>query len=240
MSHELRTPLNAINGFSEIMASEMFGPLGDRRYIDYAKDILESGNHLLSLINDILDLSKVEAGKLELDERDLDPDEAVRACLRIVSERAHEGEIQLVNMVDPELPRLNADERALKQIAINLLSNAVKFTLPGGKVTVRAGIAGDGCFVLTVSDTGIGMEEDEIVTALTPFSQVESSLVRKHDGTGLGLPLAKSLVELHGGTLEIVSEPGVGTNVHARFPAARIVEKEPSRNDTSAARNAAR
>ena len=180
----------------------------------------------------------MEAGKLELDERDLDPAEAVLACLKIISERAHEGEVLLVNMLDRELPRLYADERALKQIVINLLSNAVKFTPPGGKVTVRAGIGGDGCFVLTVSDTGIGMKADEIVTALTPFSQVESSLVRKHDGTGLGLPLVSSLVELHGGRLEIVSEPGVGTNVHARFPAARIVQNDPAGTHAAAARDA--
>ncbi len=235
VSHELRTPLNAINGFSEIMATEMFGPLGDPRYTEYAKDIFDSGTHLLTLINDILDLSKVEAGKLEIYENEVDIAKTVQACLRIVKERAKEGDVALVVKVEDSTPHLVADERALKQIIINLLSNAIKFTPPGGKVTVRAGIAGDGGFRLTVSDTGIGMEEEEIVTALTPFAQVESAFSRKYEGTGLGLPLVKSLVELHGGTLEIVSEPGVGTNVHACFPAARVMEIEASPNESAGA-----
>ncbi len=235
VSHELRTPLNAINGFSEIMVSEMFGPLGNPRYADYARDIYDSGTHLLSLINDILDLSKVEAGKLELDENEVDTAETVQACLRIVKQRANEGDVALVNKVGRGVPHLMADERALKQIIINLLSNAIKFTPPGGKVTVRAGIAGDGGFRISISDTGIGMAAEDIATALTPFAQVESSFSHKQDGTGLGLPLVKSLVELHGGTLEIVSEPGVGTNVHAWFPAARIIESEASPNQSAGA-----
>ncbi len=225
VSHELRTPLNAINGFSEIMADEMFGPMGDARYLDYAQDIYQSGTHLLALINDILDLSKIEAGKLELDEQDVDVSEAIHSCLRIVTERAKEGKVGVATEIDANLPGLLADPRAIKQIVINLLSNAIKFTPPGGKVTTRAGVAGDGRFVISVSDTGIGIAAEDIATTLAPFGQVDGSLSRKHEGTGLGLPLVKSLVELHGGTLEIVSQPGIGTNVHARFPAARILER---------------
>ncbi len=225
MSHELRTPLNAIIGFSELMARETFGSLGNDKYRDYARDINESGAHLLSLINDILDLAKIEARKLKLDEKPVDLGAAVSSCLRLVKERAKEHKVRLVNRVDPGLASLRADERAVKQIVLNLLSNAVKFTPEGGRITVEAGIDGD-ALRLAVRDTGIGIAADDIPKIMEPFRQVDGSLARTYEGTGLGLPLVKSLVELHGGTLTLESEVGVGTVATARFPASRIVGDE--------------
>ncbi len=221
MSHELRTPLNAIIGFSEMMCLETFGPVGGAQYREYVRDIYDSGTHLLSLINDILDLSKVEAGKLELYEEPVDIAKAVISCLRIVKERAKENGIQLANRLGGDLPRLFADERAVKQIVLNLLSNAIKFTPVGGKGTVHAEIDEDGCFAISVTDTGIGIDADDIPKMFTPFSQVDDSLTRKQEGTGLGLPLVKSLVEKHGGTIELESELGRGTTATIRFPAGR-------------------
>jgi PAS domain S-box-containing protein len=225
MSHELRTPLNAVIGFSETMQQEMFGPLGNERYKQYAKDIFDSGSHLLSLISDILDLSKVEAGKFDLNEQELDLAQAVGACRRITEQRAKEAGVTLATRLGSDLPRLWADERAVKQIILNLLSNAVKFTPAGGKVTVHAGIDEDGCFVLSVSDTGIGIGADDIPKILMPFSQVDSSFSRQQEGTGLGLSLIKSLIEMHGGTIELESELGDGTIVTVRFPAERVLHR---------------
>lgn len=224
MSHELRTPLNAINGFSEIMCKQMFGPLGDARYIEYARDINESGSHLLGLINDILDLSKIEAGMFELKEEAVDVAQVVSACRRIIRERAKEAGLTLATRLKGGLPRLWSDKRAVKQIVLNLLSNAVKFTPAGGKVTLQVEIDEDGCFSLIVSDTGIGISADDIPKVFTPFSQVDSSLSREHDGTGLGLPLTNSLVELHGGMIELESELGNGTIVTVRLPAERVLD----------------
>ncbi|MDX1575591.1 MAG: PAS-domain containing protein, partial [Kiloniellales bacterium] len=222
VSHELRTPLNAIIGFSEVMQNEMFGPIGDRHYKDYAADIHDSGHHLLSLINDILDLSKIEAGKFELHETTMTVSDTVEAALRLVEQRADKAGVELVRTVTPQLPRLYADGRALKQVLLNLLTNAVKFTPEGGRVTIGAELGAGGDLVLTVADSGVGMSAEDLEQALTPFGQADSDIARQQEGTGLGLPLSKHLVELHGGSLTIESTPGAGTTVRASFPAARL------------------
>jgi len=223
MSHELRTPLNAIIGFSEIVAGELFGPINSRRYVEYAHDIHTSGIHLLSIISDILDLSKIEAGRRDLFESLVDLYEAAESSLRLVRGRAENGGVKLVNgIVRQTVPRIEADERAVKQILLNLLSNAVKFTPEHGRVSVRAELRPDGALAVTVEDTGIGIAPDNIPRALAPFSQVDNSLSRRYEGTGLGLPLVKSLIELHGGSLELTSEVGKGTVAIVVFPAARV------------------
>jgi two-component system cell cycle sensor histidine kinase PleC len=220
MSHELRTPLNAINGFSEIMVGEMFGSLGDPRYRDYAKDILDSGQHLLTLINDILDMSKIEAGKMNLRFEPLSLDEVAHDALRLVRHRAESQGLAL-KVEFPQLPEVEADYRALKQVLLNLLSNALKFTPRGGAVTVggvlRQGPLGE-VVRLSVSDTGIGIAQEDLARLARPFEQVESQHSKTQQGTGLGLALTKSLVELHGGALEIESMPGAGTTVSFNLP----------------------
>jgi len=223
MSHELRTPLNAIIGFSEIIQAETFGPVGNSKYLEYAVDIHKSGEHLLALINDILDLSKIEVGKVDLREEDVDVSRAIRSCLLLVKERAETTHVSLESEIAENLPPLYADERKLKQILINLLSNAIKFTPAGGKVAVRARSSLDDGYVLQVVDTGIGIAEEDIALALAPFSQIDSDFSRKYEGTGLGLPLTKALTELHGGALSLESKVGIGTTVTVRFPAPRIV-----------------
>ena len=223
MSHELRTPLNAIIGFSEIVAGELFGPIGATRYVDYARDIHTSGIHLLSIISDILDLSKIEAGRRELSESAIDLYEMAELALRLVRGRAENGGVRMVNGIAPgQMPRVFADERAVKQILLNLLSNAVKFTPDGGRVAVAAELRGDGSLAVSVDDTGIGIAPENIPRALAPFSQVDSTLTRRYEGTGLGLPLVKSLIELHDGTLELESEEGKGTLATIVFPARRV------------------
>ena len=222
MSHELRTPLNAIIGFSEIMERELMGPLGTATYRDYSRDIHESGRHLLDIINDILDLSRIEAGRMELREEGCDPAHMVAACLRMIRERAETARVTVVADVAAELPHLWADERLIKQVLLNLLSNAVKFTPAGGRITVQARVDG-GCATFSVRDTGIGMTAEQIPLVLKPFIQVDSSLARRYEGTGLGLPLAKSLIELHGGRLNIESTPGRGTTVTVSLPANRLL-----------------
>ncbi|HET6224306.1 MAG TPA: PAS domain S-box protein [Dongiaceae bacterium] len=221
VSHELRTPLNAIIGFSEVMHHEMFGPLGKAQYKEYAKDINDSGVHLLAIINDILDVSKIEAGKFELHKEKLHLAEVVRACLRLVKDRASANKLALKTEVAEDLPSLHADPRAVKQILINLLSNAVKFTPAGGEVRVAARRDGNGDFVLSVSDTGIGIATKDIPKAMAAFSQVESALTRKYAGTGLGLPLVRLLAELHDGSMRLDSQPGIGTTVTVRLPQPR-------------------
>jgi two-component system cell cycle sensor histidine kinase PleC len=216
MSHELRTPLNAIIGFSEIMESGMFGPLGADKYHEYCSDIHGSGQYLLDVINDILDMSKIEAGRIRLDFEDLKLDPLLNEAMRVVSARAQDKQLKLSARISPEL-RLRADRRALKQIALNLLSNAVKFTPAGGRVTVR-GRATDHCIVLGIADTGIGIAKDALTKLGRPFEQVESQLTKSHQGSGLGLAIAKSLVELHGGRMSIRSTLGKGTLVVVRLP----------------------
>ena len=222
MSHELRTPLNAIIGFSEIIKNQTFGPVGSAQYRDYAKDINDSGLHLLALINDILDLSKVESLKDELDEENLDIPGVIASATTLVRQRAHKNNLALELELEDDLPLLRADQRKLKQILINLLTNAIKFTPAGGRVTIKAWCRADSGYVFQVADTGIGIAPEDIPKALSQFGQVDSELGRKHEGTGLGLPLTKALVELHGGSLDLQSKPGAGTTVTVRFPAARI------------------
>ena len=222
MSHELRTPLNAIIGFAQIIRDEMFGALGSAKYRDYAADINDSGQHLLDLINDILDLSKIESGKAELYEDDFDVTPLLRSALNMVRERAISGDVTLETEIPDGLHALHADERKLKQILVNLLSNAVKFTKPGGVVTLRTWCNVRSGYLFQVEDTGIGMAQEDIPRALAQFGQIDSALNRQYEGTGLGLPLSKTLTELHGGTLDLQSEPGVGTIVTLRLPAARL------------------
>lgn len=225
MSHELRTPLNAIIGFSQIMSDELLGPLGDKVYLEYARDIKASGEHLMSIINDILDLSKVEAGKTQLNEQDVDISSVIKSCLRLMEERAAAGKIAMTSEVPQSPLMLRCDERLMRQIILNLLSNAVKFTPRGGKVTVSAAIVADEGFTLTVSDTGIGIAEADIPKAMSPFMQVDNSLSRKFNGTGLGLPLVDSFTRLHGGTFQLDSKVGEGTSAIIRLPADRIIEQ---------------
>jgi signal transduction histidine kinase len=222
MSHELRTPLNAIIGFSSTMRSETFGPLSDK-YMEYAGDINSSGEHLLELINDILDASSMEAGKLELGEENLGVGKSVEAAMRMVNDRADEKNIRLTSNIDDDLPMLHADKRRLMEILLNLLSNAIKFTPPDGEVALTASLDDGDAHVFTMTDTGIGMDEEELAKAMSKFGQVDSGLGRKQEGTGLGLPLTQGLVELHGGTLEIDSKKGEGTTVTVRFPPERTV-----------------
>jgi PAS domain S-box-containing protein len=224
MSHELRTPLNAILGFSEVISDELFGPLGNRRYAEYARDIYRSGSHLLDLVNDILDIAKLEAGKVELHESTIALPDVIGQCLTLLRDRAQTGGVALDLDLPENLPALIADERTLKQILLNLLTNAVKFTCDGGRVTVSAALAADG-LSLSVSDTGIGMSDEDIAVALSAFGQVHSRVTRRHQGTGLGLPISRSLAQLHGGDLAIESSPGAGTTVTVRFPASRLVGK---------------
>jgi PAS domain S-box-containing protein len=222
VSHELRTPLNAIIGFTEIMRDEIFGPVGSLQYRDYLGDIHASARHLLDVINDILDIAKAEAGKLELDEEEVAIDAVIRAATRLVQERAHRSEQTIMINAPAALPLLYADERKLKQILLNLLTNAIKFTPQGGRIDVIARLDAGGDFVLEVADTGIGIAPDDIATALTPFGQVDGKLSRKYEGTGLGLPLTRAMVELHGGTLSIASVLREGTTVTIRLPAVRV------------------
>ena len=223
MSHELRTPLNAIMGFSEIIRQQQFGPIGQTKYLEYASDIHASGEHLLKIINDILDLSKIEAGRFALHEEVVAPADVVDRCVRLIRGRAAAAGVEIEVFAPPEPPLLRAGDRALMQVLINLLSNAVKFTPEGGTVSVGLSFLANGDLELRVADTGIGMSAADIGVALTPFGQIDNVLARRHQGTGLGLPLAKSLVELHGGALSIESEPGHGVMVRTTFPAARVL-----------------
>ena len=222
MSHELRTPLNAIIGFSSTMQSETFGSLNEK-YLEYANDINHSGEHLLELINDILDVSAIEAGKLELQEADLDVGKVIDATIHMIKTRAAEGGIRLTINADDGFPILHADKRRLMQILLNLLSNAVKFTPADGEVSLTAVLDSENAYVFTVSDTGIGMDEEDLTKAMSAFGQVDSGLNRKNEGTGLGLPLTRGLVELHGGTIDVESVKSRGTTVTVRFPPERTV-----------------
>ncbi|HEX9768740.1 MAG TPA: ATP-binding protein [Kiloniellales bacterium] len=219
MSHELRTPLNAINGFSEMIAMEMFGPIGDERYREYVEQINFSGNHLLAVINDILDISKVEAGKSELNMDELDPSDLIRSAVELMRERASQGGLELNIEISPDLPIVVADGRRIQQVLLNLLSNAIKFTPEGGEVMVRARWSPEFGLQVSIRDTGIGISADKIHMVFEPFGQVENAFTKKYEGTGLGLPLAKALVELHGGDFTMESELNVGTTVSFTLPA---------------------
>jgi len=223
MSHELRTPLNAIIGFSEIMQAGLFGPLGSPRYDGYIADIRHSAGHLLTVINDILDLAKIEANSFRLHEGIIAPGDIIASALRLVKPRADGAGVGLSHDKAHGELVIKVDETALKRVLINLLSNAVKFSEPGTTVTVRSAFNADGDFTIAVIDEGIGMAPEEIPIALTPFRQVNTGLQRKYEGTGLGLPIAKQLVELHGGSLTITSAPKVGTSVVVTLPYARVM-----------------
>jgi signal transduction histidine kinase len=222
MSHELRTPLNAIIGFSEIMFAEPYGPLGDKRYKQYAQDIHGSGGHLLSIINDILDLSKIEAGQAELNEEEVDLAALTAAVARIIQERAATAGITFHAESGEGLPWVRADRRALKQILLNLLSNAVKFTPKGGEVGLRMAVDADRGLRMIVYDTGIGIDPQDIPRAMSAFGQVDASWSRRYEGAGLGLPISRALIRLHGGTLDLESQPGTGTIVTVRLPPGRV------------------
>ena len=221
MSHELRTPLNAIIGFSEIIKTQTFGPRSER-YPDYAGHILHSGMHLLALINDILNLSKLEAGRLTLHEENVDLRSLVESCITLVETQALRAKIRLSVSLDEHVRSIRADDRRLRQILINLLSNAVKFTPDGGQICISSAQENGG-LAIAVSDSGIGMAPEDIPKAMTPFGQINSRVRRKQEGTGLGLPLAKQLVELHGGTFRIESKPNSGTTVTFVLPAERVI-----------------
>jgi len=224
MSHELRTPLNAILGFAEVMQGETYGALGSSRYKEYLSDMHMSGTHLLSVINDVLDIARCEAGRGELQEEIFDPATKIADAIQMISMQAAKAEIALFSEIAPALPFLKADSRRIGQILLNLLSNAVKFTPAGGTVTVRAS-AGENGLTLQVADTGIGMAPEDFAKALEPFGQVDSSLARKYEGTGLGLPLTRQMVELHGGVLTLESVPRQGTVVTVILPPERLVDQ---------------
>jgi len=226
MSHELRTPLNAVIGFSEVLCLQMFGPLGDARYRHYARDIRNSGQHLLSLINDILDLSRLDAGQGSLHEEALDLGKLLDDAVRMVEPQAAKASLNLTKAFARDLPRVFVDERRIKQVVINIVSNAVKFTPAGGTVSVTADASPAG-IAICIRDTGIGMAQADVPRAFERFGQVDSTLARKYEGAGLGLPLARELIELHGGSLMLESAPGFGTTVTITLPARRVVP-EPS------------
>ena len=221
MSHELRTPLNAIIGFSEIIAHELFGPLGNEKYRDYMKDIHQSSLHLLSIINDVLDMSKIEAGKLELSKEPLNIRHLIGEVIRMMRERADSRGVGLVTKLSDEEVEIWADERAMKQIFLNLLSNAIKFSRDGGEVCIRVISDEPGLAVVEFEDHGIGMNEEELERALQPFGQAKPSTTRNYGGTGLGLPITKGLIEAHGGKLAIESRAGQGTIARISLPTER-------------------
>jgi signal transduction histidine kinase len=235
MSHELRTPLNAIIGFSEMMQREVLGALGNEQYRAYVTDIHRSGTHLLEIINDILDLSKAEDGKLELYEEVFDLRETIRSVHQLISARIGDSGLSDSVELPADLPLLRADERKTKQLLLNLVTNAVKFTPPGGHVGIASRFDPATGVSLTVSDTGIGIAPENIARVLEPFEQVDSSFSRAQQGSGLGLPLVKAIVELHGGTLAVNSEVGVGTKVSVTFPPQRAVLEPLTAQSLSAA-----
>ena len=224
MSHELRTPLNAILGFSEIIAQECFGPVGSPRYKEYAGDIHSSGAHLLSLINDLLDVAKIEAGKMEIHPHPLDARTTLELALKLVGAKARERRQELTIDVEASAPPLYADERALKQILINLVSNAVKFTPEGGRISVVGGLARDGGFQIAVRDNGPGIPRDKLDRIFMPFNQVDNRYDRQAGGTGLGLALVRGLAELHGGRAWLESEPGKGCSAFVVLPSTLPVD----------------
>ena len=227
MSHELRTPLNAIIGFSELMQSGLFGPLGSERYEEYVRDIQGSGNYLLGVINDILDMSKIEAGRFSIDREQIDLCPLVRETVRVISLQAAQKSITIETKIADSMT-LNADRRAIKQIAINLLSNAVKFTGPGGKISLRARKM-SGAVILTIEDNGCGIPREALKKLGKPFEQVENQFTKSHAGSGLGLAISRSLAQLHGGALKIRSTAGVGTIVSVRIPVKKKAAAQPSR-----------
>ncbi len=225
MSHELRTPLNAVLGFSELLMSEAFGPLGSPRYRDYAADIRDSGEHLLALINDILDLSRSEAGRMPMASEAVELVSMVAQVVGLVRDKADEGDVAVQADIARDLPMLLGDPRAIRQMLLNLLSNAVKFTPRGGKALVTAAVMPDGGIGVMVADTGIGIPAADLFRIQEPFERADVTIARDTDGAGLGLPIVKRLVELHGGRLELTSEIGVGTSAVLIFPTSRSLPR---------------
>jgi signal transduction histidine kinase len=227
ISHEIRTPLNAIIGFSEVMMEERFGAIGNERYRQYLRDIHASGGHLLSLINDLLDLSKIEAGKIDLTFADVPINDLTQQCVAIMQPQASRERIIIRTSLSPRLPHVVADARSVRQIVLNLLSNSIKFTGPGGQVIVATTVTGTGDVSLRVRDTGIGMSEKDIAIAMEPFRQIGTSTRSgSGDGTGLGLPLTKALAEANRAIFHIKSTPNSGTLVEIVFPPARVLAAE--------------
>jgi two-component system, cell cycle sensor histidine kinase PleC len=241
MSHELRTPLNAILGFSEVMKNEVFGAHASDNYRDYSADIHSSGQHLLTLINEILDLSRIEAGRYELKEEALELAYIIDECRHMMSLRAKAKQQNVKAIIDPSLPRIWADERAVRQIVLNILSNAVKFTPPGGEITIKAGWTSSGGQYVSIADDGPGIPEEEIPIIMSSFGRGSWALKTAEQGSGLGLPIVKGLVDLHGGGFQLKSRPREGTEVIVTFPAARAISPLPAmdvdkaRQDTRAA-----
>lgn len=226
MSHELRTPLNAIMGFSEVMKQQLRGPLGDERYVGYASDIYDSARHLLAVISNILDISRIEAGRLELDEQAVVLGDEIEKALRLLETEARGADVKLVQDVAHGLPLLLGDPHKIQQIVINLAGNAVRYMQDSGTVTVSAELNGEGGIVLTVADDGEGMPSEEVERVISPFVRLTNPMVRQHDGLGLGLPLVKALVELHGGSFSLSSGIGKGTKCTAVFPIGRVIHPE--------------
>ncbi|WP_323797215.1 ATP-binding protein [Nisaea sp.] len=222
MSHELRTPLNAIIGFSEILTDQLFGKMQNDRYLEYAKDINDTGQHLLTVLNDLLDISRIEAGFLTLDENVIDVQRMMRSCVRMLNEKISAAALTLSLNLPEDLPALLGDETRLRQVVINLLTNAVKFTPAGGKISASVSIVDDGGLEITVEDTGVGISEQDLERVMEPFQQAEQDLSRRYGGVGLGLSLARNLTEMHDGTIKLESEPGVGTLVRVHLPADRV------------------
>jgi two-component system cell cycle sensor histidine kinase PleC len=240
MSHELRTPLNAILGFSEVMANEVLGPMGNPTYRDYARDVHDSGQHLLDLINEILDLSRIEAGRYQLNEEPLTLLLIVEDCCHMMELRARNKDIRIVQDFEAVMPRLFADERAVRQITLNLLSNAIKFTPTGGEVRVRVGWTAGGGQYISVKDNGPGIPADEIPVVLSAFGQGSIAIKSAEEGTGLGLPIVQGLIAMHGGEFELLSKLREGTEAIAIFPPTRVMEELPAMPTQMAAAMAGR
>ena len=233
MSHELRTPLNAILGFSEVMKTEVFGPHAVAAYKDYSNDIHNSGQHLLNLINEILDLSRIEAGRYELNEEPVSLTIVVEDCHHLLTLRAKNRGITVHEVFEPDLPRLWADERALRQVCLNFLSNAIKFTPSGGEVWLKVGWTAAGGQYMSIKDTGPGIPEEEIPIVLSKFGQGSNAIKSAEQGTGLGLPIAKNLVDMHGGTFTLKSKVRIGTELIATFPPERVMAALPPLSEPS-------
>ncbi|MEI5679352.1 MULTISPECIES: sensor histidine kinase [unclassified Mesorhizobium] len=228
MSHELRTPLNAILGFSEVMSNEVLGPMQNPTYRDYARDVHDSGQHLLDLINEILDLSRIEAGRYQLNEEPVRLLYIVEECCHLMELKAYNKNLKVIQEFEPELPRLFADERAVRQITLNLLSNAIKFTSSGGEIRVRVGWTAGGGQYISVKDNGPGIPAEEIPVVLSAFGQGSIAIKSAEQGTGLGLPIVQGLLEMHGGEFQLHSKLRVGTEAIAIFPASRVMEVLPA------------
>jgi two-component system cell cycle sensor histidine kinase PleC len=224
MSHELRTPLNAILGFSEVMKNEILGPLQVPAYKEYITDIHGSGQHLLNLINEILDLSRIEAGRYELKEEAISLAHVVDDCAHLLKLRAKNRGLTITQLIEPDLPRIWADERAIRQLTLNLLSNAIKFTPQGGSIVVKCGWTQSSGQYISVRDTGPGIPEEEIPVVLSTFGRGSLAVKTAEQGSGLGLPIVKGLIDLHGGTFKLVSKLREGTEVTVTFPSQRVID----------------